>query len=173
MDIIIRQSEETDAKKMLDFTKIVGGETNYLSFGSEGIAMSVEQEEEFIRNIGNSKTQSMLIALYGDRIVGSCHIATKSGRSQHICTFGISVLKEYWGRKIGSRLFEQQLNFVKSISCEIIQLRVISENTRAIGLYEKLGFKKVGMLTKDIKVGNRYYDMDIMEYILWYCITFV
>lgn len=51
MDIIIKEARIEDAKKLIEYTGIVGSQTEYLSFGKEGIGVSLEEEEAFIRGI--------------------------------------------------------------------------------------------------------------------------
>ena len=40
-----------DAKALLDYSKKVGSETDFLSFGPEGLKYSVAQEELFIESL--------------------------------------------------------------------------------------------------------------------------
>ncbi len=37
MDIIIKEAKPEDANKLIEYTKIVGAQTDNLSFGKEGI----------------------------------------------------------------------------------------------------------------------------------------
>lgn len=48
MDFEIVEATKEDAKDILALTKICGKETNYLSYGSEGIGLSLEQEMAFL-----------------------------------------------------------------------------------------------------------------------------
>ena len=47
---------------LLEYLKQVGGETNNLTFGSEGLPFSVEAEAEFISSIENSCDDIMFLA---------------------------------------------------------------------------------------------------------------
>ena len=54
MDFEIVEATKEDAKEILELTKICGKETNYLSYGSEGIGLSLEQEMAFLDNVAHS-----------------------------------------------------------------------------------------------------------------------
>lgn len=48
MKVQIREAETRDALAILDYSKMVGSETDNLLFGSEGIALSITQEKEWL-----------------------------------------------------------------------------------------------------------------------------
>ncbi len=106
MEVIIEEAIPEYAKERIEYSKRIGSETDNLSFGKEGFPISVEDEKEYIRAIGND-----------DKSV------------------------EY---------------------LEIIDLEVRSDNVRAIHLYQKFGFVKIGTFPKYFKIGNSYADCDIM-----------
>ncbi len=83
---------------------------------------------------------------------------------KHRGTFGISVIKEEWGKGVGSHLLEEILAFAKNeVHAEIISLEVRSNNARAIGLYKKYGFEKIGEFKGFTKVDGQYLDFDLMN----------
>lgn len=45
----IREATPEDAEKIIAYLAQVGGETDYLSFGKEGLPISTEEEEKFIQ----------------------------------------------------------------------------------------------------------------------------
>lgn len=57
---------------------------------------------------------------------------------------GLSVLKDYWGPGIASRLLDTMISFGKSSHIEIITPEVRSDNHRACWFYGKGGFGKYG-----------------------------
>ena len=58
----IREATPEDAEKIIAYLAQVGGETDYLSFGKEGLPISTEEEEKFIQNI-NKEEHSVLYGL--------------------------------------------------------------------------------------------------------------
>ena len=56
------------------------------------------------------------------------------------------------------------IDYAKSTGyIETIYLDVVSENTRAIKLYEKFGFKSFGINKHAAKVNQKYYDWLMMR----------
>ena len=54
------------------------------------------------------------------------------------------------------------IEYAKSHSIKIINLEVRSDNFRAIHVYEKFGFRKIGTSFAYLKIGDSYIDFDIM-----------
>ena len=48
--------------------------------------------------------------------------------------------------------------FAKGAGLEVLQLEVRSDNERAVALYEHLGFEKMGLYKKFVKVDGRDFD---------------
>ena len=144
MSIIIQRAAREDAAAILEYLKKIGGETDNLSFGAEGLSFSVEQEEGYLAQIENSRDDIMLIAKDADKIVGSVSLARLPRRMNHRGDLSVSVLKDYWNKGIGGRLLAEIIDFARKNSFEIIDLQVRSDNSAAIHLYEKYGFKIVG-----------------------------
>lgn len=49
--LILRAPIEEDAKNMIDYLNIVGGESDNLLFGKDEFRLSVEQEVEYIKKV--------------------------------------------------------------------------------------------------------------------------
>lgn len=84
-------------------------------------------------------------------------------RMKHRGEISVSVLKAYWGHGIGTRLMEHLITFAKGIGAEIIALEVRSDNVRAIKLYEKFGFEKIGTFRGFFKIDGEWVDFDLMN----------
>ena len=162
MSIIIAKAFPADAASILEYLKQVGGETDNLTFGPEGMPFSVEAEAEFISGIENSIDNIMLLAKCGDKIVGCASLNRLPRRMKHRGDFAISVAKEYWNKEIGSQLLNKIIVFAKENNFEIIDLQVRSDNLRAIHLYEKYGFKKIGEHPAFFRVNEENISFDIM-----------
>ena len=144
MRIRIQKATPGDAAMLLEYLKQVGGETDNLTFGSEGMPFSVEAEAEFISDMENSKDNIMLLAKSEGKIVGCASLNRLPRRMKHRGDFAISVVKDYWNKGIGSQLLDNIIAFAKENDFEIIDLQVRSDNKSAIHLYEKYGFKMIG-----------------------------
>ena len=163
MDIIIREAAGTDAEEMLHYNYIVGGETDFLSFGRNTFNISAEKEARFLERFKNSKKDLMLVALDGERIVANASIErNKTERYSHRAELSITVLREYWGKGIGTRLLRELLAFSENSGIESVYLDVRADNDRAIALYRKFGFKDIGNYERYFKINGEYYDAKLM-----------
>lgn len=162
MGIIIAKAEPHDAALILEYLKQVGGETDNLTFGAEGLPFSVESEAEFISGMENSSDDIMLVAKDGSKIIGNASLNRLPRRMKHRGDFAVSVAKEYWNKGIGSQLLHEIINFAKENSFEIIDLQVRSDNLSAIHLYEKFGFKRIGTHPAFFKIDDEEIFFDYM-----------
>lgn len=60
--VTIREAKANDAKAILEFCYQIGSETDNLSYGSEGIGLSVADEESILAEIQNADTSFFLLA---------------------------------------------------------------------------------------------------------------
>ena len=162
MSIIIEKASPTDAASILEYLKQVGGETDNLTFGSEGMPFSVEAEEAFLSGMIDSCDDIMLIAKDKEKIVGCASLSRLPRRMKHRGDFAVSVAKEYWNQGIGSMLLCRILDFAKENAFEIIDLQVRSDNLKAIYLYEKYGFQKIGVHPAFFKINGEDISFDYM-----------
>ena len=162
MSVRIEKATPSDAAMLLEYLKQVGGETDNLTFGSEGMPFSVEAEAEFISNMENSCDDIMLLAKNDNKIVGCASLSRLPRRMKHRGDFAISVAKNYWNKGIGSKLLYNIIAFARENNFEIIDLQVRSDNKRAIHLYEKYGFKKIGEHPAFFKISDENILFDIM-----------
>ena len=162
MKICVEKAVPSDAAMLLEYLQQVGGETDNLTFGPEGMPFSVEVEAEFISSMENSIDNIMLLAKCDDKIIGCASLNRLPRRMKHRGDFAISVAKEYWNKGIGSQLLNNIIAFAKENNFEIIDLQVRSDNKRAIHLYEKYGFKKIGEHPAFFKMDDEKIRFDFM-----------
>lgn len=151
-----------DAEAMLAYLKQIGGETENLTFGPEGLAITVEEEAAWIRQLENSGDGVMFVAKDGEKIIGDASLSRLPRRMRHRGDFGIAVLREYWNCGIGSRLLSEVLRYAKENAFEVVELQVRSDHTAAIHLYEKFGFQKFGTHPCFFKIGKEQVSFDYM-----------
>lgn len=162
MNVIIEKVNTKDAAAMIEYLKQIGAETDNLTFGSEGLSITLEAEEMYIKEIEESSSDVMFVAKVDGKIVGDASLNRLPRRMSHRGDFGIAVAKAYWNQGIGSRLLEKILDFAKDNDFKIIDLQVRTDNLRAIHLYEKYGFKKIGVHPAFFEINNKYVSFDYM-----------
>lgn len=162
--VIIRDAKKFDARALIEYLNVIGGESDYLTFGAGQFGRSVEQEEEFIVNALNKENALFIIAEVNGKVVGNLNFSGGiRQRTAHVGEFGVSILKEYWGNGIGEELVKYLINWSKSSGMiRKINLRVRTDNTRGISLYKKLGFLEEGIIKRDFLINGEFYDSLLM-----------
>lgn len=162
--VIIRNANKSDAKALIEYLNIIGGESDYLTFGLGEINISVEQEEAFIENSLQKENVLFIVAEVNGKVVGNLNFSGgPRQRTAHVGEFGVSVLKEYWGNGIGEELIKYLINWSKSSKIiRKINLKARPDNVRGIHLYRKLGFTEEGLIKRDFLINGEFYDSVIM-----------
>lgn len=146
-----------DAAEMIRYLKSVGGESDNLTFGSEGLPVTEEKEREFLSSA--NPNVHVVIAVDDDgRIVGDASLERGPRRLSHAAELGISTLRSCWGQGIGSRLMEEMISYAKEVGITKINLRVRADNERARGLYRKYGFELEGTDRRMMRIDGEYFD---------------
>ena len=70
----------------------------------------------------------------------------------------ITVVKEYWGKGVATKLFKALLACAKANDIKKIDLEVRADNLRAISFYKKMGFVYEGKDLRMFMIDNKFYD---------------
>lgn len=162
MGITIERAAPADAAALLAYLKQVGGETDNLTFGAEGLPFTAEDEEAYLTGIETSRDSIMLVAKADGKIIGNASINRMPRRMCHRGELAVSVLKEYWNKGIGGQLLSGLIAFARENAFDIIDLQVRSDNLAAIHLYEKFGFERIATYPGFFKIEGQYVDFDFM-----------
>jgi len=60
--VIIREADKTDAKALIEYLNVIGGESDFLTFGIGQFDKSIEQEQDFIENVLEKENALFIIA---------------------------------------------------------------------------------------------------------------
>mgnify|MGYP004633071087 CR=1 FL=1 len=160
---VIERARAEDAAALLEYLKIVGGETENLSFGAEGVPISLETEQDYLRAQYKSPDNVQYLAKVDGEIIGTASLNRQPRRMSHRGVFGISLKKAWWGCGAASAMMEAVLAFAKENGFEQLNIEVRSSNVRAIHLYEKYGFRKLCTFPHFFKIDGEYIDFDLMN----------
>lgn len=162
--LTLREAEPRDAENILVFIEQISGESENITFGPGEFAMTVEQEREFLQSCADSPTSIYLLAEVNGEIAGSLNFnAGKRPRVQHMGTFGITVLRKYWGLGLGGHLLAYLIDWARAGEIvRKINLLVRTDNLPAIHLYETYGFVREGRSTRDMFIRGEFVDCYMM-----------
>lgn len=160
----IRRAQPDDAAAVLAYLHKVGGETVNLTFGPEGPGISLEEEREYLTRVAASDNSLAILAVVGDEIVGGLTFdGGRRPRLRHAGEFGISILQAYAGQGLGKALLEYMISWAEQGGVvRKINLKVRVDNLAAIRLYERLGWAREGLTTRDTLIDGEFNDCLLM-----------
>ena len=160
---VLRSPCEDDAEEMLRFITKASGETEFLlKYPEEFSDFTLEQEKAFIR--GDYDNPNGIACLVDGKIAGNCQISFRTGMKDcHRASVAIALLQDYWNLGIGTRMFEELFRIARERDgIRQIELDFIEGNSRARGLYEKMGFRITGVKPDAIRMRDGTYVNEYM-----------
>ena len=167
--VVLRNGERKDGEAVLDNFIATHAESDYLLTYPEECSFTVEMESNYLEKKKNDEREVEILATLDDKVVGTAGIDSfgRGIKVAHRCTFGVSILKEYWGMGIGRKLTMAAIEAAKSAGYTQIELDVVKENERAINLYKTLGFVEYGENERGFKnKEGEYQSLILMKLVL-------
>ena len=162
----VRSVEPEDAGRMLQYMKIMLGETPFLLRTPEEFDYTAEEEAAILARRRDDPRSLMLVAVLDGQIIASADVSSRGAKSRvfHRGELGISVRKDYWRLGIGSAMMERLIAFAGQAGFEQIELTVEAKNTRAQALYRKCGFTESGRRHHALKFDDGSYHDELLMY---------
>jgi RimJ/RimL family protein N-acetyltransferase len=168
-NIVLRSPNTFDAEQLLNHMRLTSAETEFMSRYPEEITVSVESQSRFLQMIENDPDDFMLAAYIDGRMVGNAAVTRVRSnlKYRHRANFGISLQEEVCNVGLGTLMMQEILEIVKRSVFGQLELTVFADNTRAIHLYEKVGFLKTGVLPRAYRLKDgSYHDEVQMVYMI-------
>jgi RimJ/RimL family protein N-acetyltransferase len=164
----IREGDPDDARTLLAYVQAICGESDFLTFGPGEFELGEAEEAEVLRKYRAADNQLYLLGFIdGTLVTALTFVAGRRPRTRHSGELGMSVRKRYWGLGIGSSMLDTLLAWARETQfVKKVNLRVRTDNQRAILLYEGKGFVREGTLRKEICLDGAYYDLYWMGLVL-------
>lgn len=158
--LIIRIAQESDAECIIEFVKAIGDESDNLTFSGSEFTVTVEEEKNILRKFKEQENHIYLIALIEGEIVGQAHAyGSHKARLRHACEIGISTRKNHWGKGVATEVLTFLIDWAKANKViKKINLKANVTNTKAIALYERMGFKHEGLHKRDFYLHGEFID---------------
>lgn len=152
---ILRSPAENDAESALQYFQKVTEETDFLLFSQEEtLTTTLESEKQVLKNHLEDSNGAMISCFVDGKFAGNCDIRFDTKiKTRHRVQVGIAILQEYWNLGIGSKMFEAMENMARqNENVTQMELFFIEGNERALHLYEKCGFRIVGVHPNAVKL---------------------
>lgn len=117
---------------------------------------------DFVRdNIARDAVQ--FVALDGTQVVGWADVLPEWAHAlAHTGSLGMGLLPAWRGQRLGERLLQACIGKAWAQGLTRIELAARADNTRAIRLYERLGFRHEGRKVRAMRFGAEYHDTVMM-----------
>lgn len=153
-----------NAAEILEYLKIVGGETHFLLMDENGLGISEEREAKILEAAYVEARGGMHFGKINREIACMFSLSCNPRRRlAHTGEIALSVRKKYWHIGVGSAIMEMLIELAKEASLKNVELGVYADNERAIALYRRFGFEEIGRHRGRMCVDGEYYDEILMD----------
>jgi putative acetyltransferase len=153
-ELLIRPVRAEDAEALNELRRRDAVAQFIPSFSSERESYT----RKYIEGFGSN--DHVFVAELDGRVVAQAGLHVREGKMRHSAWVGIAVHDAFYGRGVGRALMEKLLDLAdRWLGLLRVDLTVVANNTRAIGLYEKLGFVLEGTQRKASYYDGQYWDV--------------
>jgi ribosomal protein S18 acetylase RimI-like enzyme len=167
--VAIRDIERSDLGAMLKFANAMVREkrTNReMGVASFDKRLTRDVEKKFVNKIVDLSRRgngANAVAFVDGALVGECTLQRRiPSDERHTAVLGIAVLAGFRGIGIGEELMRQVLLKARRLGVWLVELEVMKGNVPAVRLYEKLGFRTVGVIPNKILRDGKLRDIVAM-----------
>lgn len=158
-DYQIRVANSSDAEALLNFGTKLLSETDFFLRGPNERASSVKEMRLIIERFQELPRHLLLNAWKGESPVGEAVImGGELKRNRYTATIGVGVLQAHVGRRLGRTLMEGLEHFALHAGIHRLELTVMTHNTRALHLYEKMDYRVEGIRRESLFINGSYVD---------------
>ena len=155
----IGHAEESDAASLLLLYDALDTETEFMFFEPGERKASVESIQARIQSSISSDLYSLFVARDGEAVVGvAAGFSSEGMRNKHVANVIVGVRYSHWSQGVGRDLLRAVEKWARKNMKSKLELTVMQENTRAIGLYVSEGFEKEGAKRRSVKLKSGFRD---------------
>lgn len=164
--ITLRSAVPNDALAFLGFARQIMGEGFHSVTEPEEFNVTEEQERSWIQGLNDNPNALMIVAEHQGQIVGELNFqGPHQRRIRHTGNLAMSVHRDWRRQGIGRLLLETLLAWAtQHPEIEKVNLAVIATNTKAIRLYEQLGFQVEGKRPREVRFAPDHYADVLLMY---------
>jgi len=161
MTALVRKATVEDAAAVADVLNAVIGEGMYTLFDAP---FSESDERRFIASLG--ERSALFVAVDAGAIVAVQSLdllLTYAPSTSHVATMGTWVRADARGRGIGRVLAAETLRFASAHDYAKVVIHVLATNAPALRFYSGLGFERIGVARRQVRLAGRFHDAIYME----------
>ena len=157
-EVTLRTPRWSDLDDMIEFINSLVEEEAMIAVDTK---KTRDEEIEWLANALKrlERDQHMIIMAEVDgRTIGNSAISPRIGRMKHYAMLGISLKDGFRDAGIGQEMMKELDIHARRLGIEYLALEVYGINERAIHVYEKMGYKKIGAYPGGVKYKGDYVD---------------
>ena len=163
----IRTARPYDAAALLDLKRQLDEETSFMMYEPGERESSVQDLARELAGIARTPNSVVLLAEIDDQLAGYVELTGGSFRRSRATAYVvIGVRAHAAGRGIGTGLLRHAKDWAAAHGLHRLELTVMARNTRAIRLYERMGFAVEGRRCECLLVDGQFVDELTMAAIL-------
>ena len=160
---VVRKAIPDDAEAVVSVLNAVILEEEHTALNRP---FTVEEERAFIE--GLCDRSALFVAEMDGGIASIQSIepdasARYTDSMQHLATVGTWVRAGFRGRRIGRLLAEASFAFAQAQDYKKIAIQVLADNQRALRFYGGLGFERIGVAKRHVRLKGRFRDVLYLE----------
>lgn len=146
-EVIVRQLRLEDLDDLTRYANALIEEDTFILLSGKKLTRDEEMEyvADSLKKVAKGE-KVHLVALINGVLASSCEVRRLNRRASHVGEIGISIAKEFREEGIGTELVRLLIEEAKKIGVTLLFLHCFDINARAIHVYEKVGFKKAGVI---------------------------
>ena len=166
MSVLIRDAVSEDATALVALRKTIFGETDFMLYAPDEYTVTEVEASEQLERVTRSGHSRAIVASSDSGLVGFLNVmGSQVPRLRHSAVLAVGVRRSHWGQGIGSRLLMEALRWAPTARLSRLELYVALDNTRAISLYEKAGFRVEGQRKRAYVINGNSVDDQLMAYV--------
>ena len=163
---VVRKAIPDDAEAVVSVLNAVILEEEHTALNRP---FTVEEERAFIEELCDRS--ALFVAEVDDGIAGIQSIepdasARYTDSMRHVATVGTWIHAGFRGRGIGPLLAEASFTFAQAHDYKKIAIQVLADNQRALRFYGNLGFERVGVARRHVRLRGAFRDVLYLEKLL-------
>ena len=165
--MLMRNGAGEDGAAVFEVFNKTHEETDNMRTYPDENSYDADKESEFLQKAADSENEIEILAVVGGNLVGTAGIFRigAKDKQKHRAGFGIGILRDYWGLGIGTALTEACIECARKAGYTQVELEVVSDNGRAVSVYEKCGFAEYGRNPRGFrKRTGEYQELIYMRY---------
>jgi len=132
-------------------------------------SVSREEEIDFLARVLSRLEKDELFFLVAEvdgKVIAASDISRRTGYEAHVGVLGIAIKSGFRDLDIGTEMMKTLIKQAEKMGLKVLTLTAFASNSRAIHVYEKVGFVQTGRVPKKHFKDGQYIDEIIMTKLL-------